>query len=218
MHTKRIASGQGKEMKWAATVNGPHEKDESVPLITVLRELGLVDKSREAKAILKAGKVLVDGRVVRDHRFGVGLMDIVSIPDVKGNYRIVPDKKGFTYKEVGAKEAKLKPCKVIGKTLVNCGQVQLNLHDGSNILSKDGVNVNDTVVVALPDRKVKETVPYAVGSQVLIARGRHRGEKGVVKDILHGTAGRKSLTTVGDFQTLTDYVFPIGVEKAVVDV
>ena len=48
------------------------------------------------------------------------------------------------------------------------------------------------------------------GGVGLVTSGRHRGFTGQIKEIAQGTATRKSLTTVGDLQTLSDYVFVIG--------
>jgi ribosomal protein S4E len=51
----------------------------------------------------------------------------------------------------------------------------------------------------------------------MIYSGRHRGGNGIIKEITAGTAARKSLTTIGDIQTLTDYVFIIGKDKPQVE-
>ena len=64
---------------------------------------------------------------------------------------------------------------------------------------------------------LKEIINYAAGNFALIARGRHRGISGEIKEILPGTAARKSLTTIGDLQTPTQYVFIIGKDKPQVE-
>ena len=38
--------------------------------------------------------VLVDGRIVKDSKFPVGLMDIVSIPKLNQHYRMLLDRRG----------------------------------------------------------------------------------------------------------------------------
>ena len=218
MHTKRISAGYVKGRKWATTVRGPHARRESITLIDLLKNLGYADNGREARKIITEGNLLVDGRTRRDPSYGVGLMDVVSIPKVDKYYRMVASKGGLTPKEIKAGEAKTKLCRVNDKKVVSGGRTQINLHDGSNMLTDQKINVNDTVVVEVPGMKVKDIIPYAVGNHVMVAKGMHRGKTGVVKDIAGATAARKSLTTVGEFQTLTDYVFVIGKDRAVVEV
>ncbi|TLZ94355.1 MAG: 30S ribosomal protein S4e, partial [Methanobacteriota archaeon] len=57
---------------------GPHAIGESVPLGSILRDmLKLCDSAREARHILNNRGVLIDGRVVTDPKFPVGLMDVL---------------------------------------------------------------------------------------------------------------------------------------------
>ncbi|MFH1054718.1 MAG: S4 domain-containing protein [Candidatus Altiarchaeota archaeon] len=216
MHTKAIAVGGEKGRKWTATPRGPHKKTESIPLIDVLKMLDLADKSEEAEKIISGGMIEVDGKPVKDSKYGVGLMDVLSIPKTKENFIVTTAKKGFTLKVVGSSKTKL--CRVIGKRTLTGGKTQLNLHDGTNLISDKKVKVNDTIVLELPGRKLKEVIPYEAGNHVLVVSGRHRCEKGVVKEVLPGTAARKSLTAIGDFKTLTEYVFVIGKDKPMVEV
>ncbi len=215
MHTKRIAVGKGKGIKWIITARGPHKKSESLTLTEVLKRLGLADITSEAKKIIAAGEILVDGRKIKDHKYGVGLMDTISLPMLKTNYLVSTSKHRLEL--VKAKSAKTKLCKVIGKRLLAGGKIQVNLHDGTNVLYDKPIKVNDTVVLENPDKKIKEVIPYDIGSQVMIVSGRHRGEMGKIKEVLAGTANRDSLTTVDEIKTLTDYVFVVGKDKPAVD-
>lgn len=218
MHTKRIASGQNKTVKWIKTARGPHERGESVALSLIIRDLGWADKAKEARKIITEGMVLVDGKTCRDPSYGLGLMDVLSLPKAKKNYRIVAAKKGLKTKEIPAKEAKLKLCRVTGKRLVSGGKTQLNFHDGSNLVTDKKVKVNDCVVLELPKRNIKDVIEYKVGDTALVVKGRHRSETGQVKDILAATASRESLTTIEDYQTLTEYVFVVGKDKPVIEI
>jgi len=210
MHTKRIAVGYGKENKWVSTPNpGAHSRAESIPLILVVRDiLGYADTSREAKKIIHDGFVSVDKKARRDHKYGVGLMDVIEIPTLSKHYRMVPGKKGLELKEIDEKESGIKPCRVIGKTKVKDGKIQLNLHDGGAVLTdKDEYKINDTVVIKLPERKLAEGIRFEKGNLALIYKGRHKGMSGKIKDIIPATATRKSVTTLEDMQTLTEYSF-----------
>jgi len=217
MHTKRIAAGGAKGIKWVATPKSSHKKGESIPLVSILKDLGYADKSDEARKIVVLGEVMVDGKKRKDKNFGVGLMDAVSIPKIGKNYRVVAEKNGLVLREISETEAKLKPCRVIGKKTQAKGKIQVTLHDGTTFLTGKPMKVNDTVVLELPEKKIKEIIPFAEGNTVFIFSGRHRGKTGTIKGVEEGTAGRRSLTTVGDFKTLTEYLLVIGKDKPVVE-
>ena len=215
MHLKNVAAGKGKGKKWTTAPHGPMKKDDVLTLTEIVKILGFADKTGEAKKIIQNGKLLVDGTPCKDHAFAVGLMGIVSIPEIKKSYRLTVTKNNVELIEV--KDAKSKLCRVNGKKLVSDGKVQINLHDGSNIIFDKPLKVNDTVVVSLPERKIKEVIPYAVGNQAMIISGRHKGETGQIKEILEATATRKSRTQINDVQTLTDYAFMVGTKKSLVE-
>jgi small subunit ribosomal protein S4e len=217
MHTKRIAVGGDKGIKWTATPKGPHKKDACITLSKMLQNIGYADNSREAKTIIVGGSVQVDCTVRKDLNYGAGLMDVIYIPQLKKGYRVVPEKNGLVLKEVSEKDGKTKLCRIIGKRLLPKGAVQVSLHDGTSLITDKKMSVGDTAVVEMPSRKIKEILPYDVGSVAVVVNGRHRGVNGKIKEITPGTAARKSLTTIGDSQTLTEYVFVIGKDKAQVD-
>ncbi|MFH0861643.1 MAG: S4 domain-containing protein [Candidatus Altiarchaeota archaeon] len=217
MHTKRIASGGQKGIKWTATPKGPHRKDSCKTLTSILKELGFADNSREAKSIVVRGNILVDGVIRKDQNYGAGLMDVVSIPMMKKSVRIVPGKNGLELKEVSDKDVKVKLCRVIGKRLLAKGAVQISLHDGVALLTDKKVSVGETVVVEIPSRKIRDILPYGKGCAAVVVSGRHRGKQGQIKEITPGTAARASLTTIDDTQTLTEYVFVIGKDKPQVE-
>ena len=74
---------------------GAHPMSESLPLLLIIRDvLKYADNAREAKKIIKMGKVLVDGRVRKEEKLPVGLMDVVSLPEADENYRVLFDRKG----------------------------------------------------------------------------------------------------------------------------
>jgi ribosomal protein S4E len=69
----------------------------------------------------------------------------------------------------------------------------------------------------MPSRKIKEVLAYEKGATAVVVQGRHRGASGQIKEVVAGTSARESLTTIGDFQTLSKYVFIIGKDKAQVE-
>ncbi|MCX6694930.1 MAG: 30S ribosomal protein S4e [Candidatus Altiarchaeota archaeon] len=218
MHTKTIAIGLEKGNKWTSTARGPHKKVDSIPLVRIIRDfLGYADNAKEAKRIIHNGKVLVNKRPVRDHKFGVGLMDVIEIPETKDHYVVLKSIKGLKVKKVNESESKKKLCRIVDKKVVNGGKVQYNLHDGSNVLSDKKFKVGDTLVLELPSMKITESIEYAKGCTVVIVNGRHTGAAGTIDEITEGTKSRKSLTKVGDIKTLTEYVFAVGKHKELIE-
>jgi small subunit ribosomal protein S4e len=221
MHTKRIAAGYGKKPKWITTPKGPHPKAESIPLMMVVRDiLGYADNAREARKIITEGMVLVDKVPRTDPVYGVGLMDVVELPKADKCFRVMPTKRGCELKQIDAKESAVKPCKVTGKRIVAGGKTQISLHDGTNLLVEKGgdYRTKDTLLMELPGRKVKETFKFEKGAFGLVVRGRHIGESGVIGEITAGDLVQKSLTDIGGFRTMTDYIFVVGKDKPAITV
>src|SRR3972149_12252600 len=74
---------------------GPHRTEMCVPVLNVLRDmLRYCDTGREARTILGTRTVQVDGRVVTDPKFGVGVMDVLAIRETKEHYRMLVDPLG----------------------------------------------------------------------------------------------------------------------------
>jgi small subunit ribosomal protein S4e len=125
-----------KEAVWTVMPKpGPHSISRSLPLALIVRDmLGFAKTAKEAKNIISQGQIMVDGKVRRDERFLVGLMDVVSIPDAKKSYRALPSGKGLLLHPINADEAAFKLCRIEDKTVVKGGNMHLNLHDGSSSL------------------------------------------------------------------------------------
>jgi len=71
-HLKRLAAPEfwpipKKKYTWVFSPSpGPHKKEECIPLAIVVRDiLKLAETGKEAKRIIKAGEVIVDGKVRR---------------------------------------------------------------------------------------------------------------------------------------------------------
>ena len=69
---------------------GAHSLAQGMPLSVILRDMVKVaSTTAEVKKILNNKEVLVDGKRRKDHRLIVGLFDIISIPELKQQFRIV---------------------------------------------------------------------------------------------------------------------------------
>ncbi len=211
-----------KEMTWVVSPRpGPHKKFECIPLLIIVRNiLGFAETGREAKKIIKRGEILVDGKPRKDHAYPVGLFDVVSIPKIGKHYRVVISKKGLKLVEIDGKEAGIKICKVKNKVVVKGGKIQLNLHDGKNILiekREDKFKTGDSVLVSLPNLKILKHIPLEVGSLAVVVKGKNKGKVGKVKKILAGKFNVKPKIIMDvdgkEIEVLKEYVYVVGKDK-----
>lgn len=224
MHTKRISVGKGKKPKWITTPRpGRHKRSESIPLRNLLRDiLGFADTAREADAIINNGDVIVDKKPRKDPRFAVGLMDVVEIPKIGKFYRVLPNKKGLYLREIDKKEANLKPCKIMKKVVVSKEKMQLGFHDGTTLLinNEDAkkFEIRDTIVFELPEMKIHSSLNLKKGNIGLVTHGIHAGYISEILEITESTQMKRSITKIGEIQTLTDYIFVIGEKKPLISI
>lgn len=229
-HLKRLLAPKfwvvpKKREKWTVAPRpGPHKKFESIPLQIIVRDmLGLVSTRREAKSIIKAGEILVDGLKRKDHKYPVGLLDVVTIPKLGQGYRVIPIAKGLGLLKISKKEEGMKICKVRGKTTVNGGKIQLNLHDGKNILvGKDVYKTGDSVLIEVPTSKILEHIKLDKGSVGMITRGKNIGRVGKIKDIIE-TRTKEPTKVICEsdgekIEVLKDYILVIGKEEPLIRV
>ena len=230
LHMKRAMSPtfwpiHRKEYTWAVKPNpGAHGTKVSTPLLVLVRDfLGYAETAKEARRLVNEGKVVVDGKERRDSRYPVGLMDVVDVPDAEQSYRILPRHGGrFVLHPISKAESEYKLCQITGKTTVNKGVTQLNLHDGRNILLEDGESyaVNDIVRLEVPGQEITDHIEFKPGIRVIITGGRSQGTKGILIGL--GTEpGVKRTATVRteaneDVRTLSKYVFGVGTDAPII--
>ena len=219
-HQKRISVPNSwqiskKSNKWVtATRPGPHNKQQSVPLGVLLRDmLGIVDTRAEAKRVLSEGSILVDGVIRKDLRFPVGLLDVITIPLENVAYRMLLDRKGRleVHKLEGTDANKL--CRISNKTVIKGGAVQLNLNDGTNLIASDDYKTKDSLILSLPDKNIVKHISYKVGNLAIIVGGKHTGEIGTIKEINTVRSSRHNTVAISgeyDFETIEDFVVVIG--------
>lgn len=213
-----------KEKKWVVRPRpGPHKKFESIPLLIIARDiLKLADTGKEARKIIKAKEILVDGKPRLDQKYPVGLFDVITIPKLKKQYRIVPSKNGLTLIEIPKNESGLKLCRVKGKSMVKNGILQLNLHDGKNILvkekvKKDPYKTGDSLLIEIPSQKIKKHIKMEKGSTSIIIGGQSMGIVVKIKEIIK-TRGRQPNKVIcekkeKEFEAIKNYVFVVGKTK-----
>ncbi len=201
------------------TVPGPHSKARSISLGVVLRDtLKLAEDMSEAKRILNNGVVKIDGKVRKERRFSVGLMDIVTAGDE--HYRILPGKKGLCMHKISGDECKIKLSKIRNKSCVS-GRVQLNLYDGKNIIvSSDKYRTGDVLVIDVGSNEIKHVLNFRKGSVAIITGGSNAGSVGKIEDIVITRSPQPNqVAMLVGARTITvpaDYVYVIGSEKPVI--
>lgn len=228
-HLKRHASPrhwpiQRKSQKFIVKPRaGPHPQQQSIPLLVLIREmLGNVSNRSEAVRLLSAREVVVDGTVRLSPKHGVGYMDVVSFPKIDKHYRIVYTHAGLRPIEISSKEGAYKLCMIRNKTKVRGGVLQLNLHDGRNILvSEDKYKTKQTLRISVPEQKIDETFELSKGAHVQVIAGRHMGKIGVLQEYVerYGPKASTALVQTEDgteVQTALDYVFVVGKKSPVV--
>lgn len=206
---------------------GPHPKDFCLPLGHILRDmLKIAINLREAKILINKGDVLVDGRIRKDHRFPVGLMDVITIPKINKAYRVLPSKHhGIIVSEISEDLAKVKLCRIENKRTLKGGFIQLNLHDGRNIrLEPDKgqkYRTRGTLKISIPEQEILDYYPLEEGNQAIIKSGNNIGAAGSIKELTKRFGVNASLAQIetdeGIISTSYEYVFPIGHEESAID-
>ncbi len=220
-HLKRIAVPKAipitnkKEKTWIINHSpGPHSKRSSIPLAVLMREiLGFAKTAREVKKILNARLVQVDGKVVVEPAYPVGLFDVIHFSKLEKSYQINVDGKArLTPVEVASKSDK-KILKVLGKNVLPKAKVNLSLHDGKNIFADNHVKVGDSVMLNLKDKKIEKILKLEKGATCLIIEGKHAGTVAKLEGIIERKEGKPSEAKLsykdGEFITVAKYLFVV---------
>jgi small subunit ribosomal protein S4e len=223
-----------KEAVWTVRPSpGPHSLEKCLPLSLVLRDiLEVAETRKEAKKIIGQGKVLVDGKVRRKDDFPVGLMDVISMPDLNKFYRILPSHKGLFLSPIGKEEADFKLLRVEDKTIAKNGNLQIAFHDGSNLLVKveDSESPEevvyetfDTLKLGLPEKQVLDKLKTKKGNIAVITGGKNIGKQGKIVEVEKTEAKKRrhALVVIEDekgnrYQTILDFVFSVGGAKSLI--
>jgi small subunit ribosomal protein S4e len=133
---------------------GPHKLRECIPMGVFLQNrLRYAITRQEVIKIVKdkEGLIKVDGKVRRDHKFPLGMMDVVTIEKTGEYFRILYDVKGrFQAHKIDAKEAQFKLCRIKRKAMGANKIPYIVTHDGRTIrFPHPDIKKNDTIKVFL---------------------------------------------------------------------
>lgn len=225
-HQKRITIPKSwpiprKTHTWVAkTSPGPHSAQDSLPLLTVVRDmLKLADNAREAKRILYEGQVQVDGKVKKDYKLPVGIFDVITLPLLDKQYRMLRDARGMFYLSLLEPGKARKLARIENKTTIAGGKQQINLSDGSNILAEGEFKTGDSLVLSIPDKQIEDRIEFKVGNLAMVMGGKHSGQMGKIKEIQVVRSSRPNMVTISgqkDFETIVGYVYMVGRDEPVI--
>ncbi len=230
-HIKRLAMPnswplQRKGLKFITKPQpGMHSLKMGLALNSILKEiLGYAKATREVKEILNNGMISVDGKIRKECKSSVGLMDVLKNEKTGECFRMLLNTKSKLYfLPIPKNEAETKPCKIIRKQLVKnkkdkSKNIQLTLHDGRNILTdKNEYKVADTLLIKIPGGEIIKHWKLAKNAFALITEGKHTGDYGIIEEFV----GEKSIeatkivikTKDKKYETLVNYAFVLGEGK-----
>jgi len=150
----------------------------TVPAVVAVRDmLNLATTTKEVKQMIHEKMLKINGKVVQDIHQPI---HIFSIFHADKDYRMTVRPTGrFEFEETGDTT---RLAKVIGKTVVRDGAMQYNLHDGTNLISKDKIRVGDTLIINF-ENKIKRHLAVDKGKNVFVISGSNIGESGLITNI-----------------------------------
>ncbi|MCA9485675.1 MAG: hypothetical protein KC506_02425 [Nanoarchaeota archaeon] len=150
----------------------------AVPVVIAVRDmLKLARTSKEVKGMIHSKALKINGKEVKEIRDSI---QILNLFEAGNTYILTLTENGkFVFEE--SKE-KSRPCKVLNKTALKKGMFQLNLHDGSNVITKDKISTNDTVYLDFSG-KITKHVNMEKGKDCLIISGKYSGKKGKIESL-----------------------------------
>lgn len=225
-HLKRLAAPKSwpierKKTKFITRANpGPHKLKESIPLNIFFKDLlKYTNTTKETKLILNEGKILVNNIPRKSYKFPIGIFDTIQLP-TKEYFRLFYNKNGkFILHKITKEEVNIIPYKIVKKTLLKNKKIQLNFHNGKNILiEKDEYKPCDTVL--LDDKnKIKTHIELEKNVLIYLIAGKHISKTGILQSIskTENLQPDKIILKIKNknFTTLKKYAFVIGKEKPI---
>jgi small subunit ribosomal protein S4e len=192
LNAPRFFNIHRKENKYVAKPRaGRHKLDRAISLSLLLAKTASARNMDEAKRMLSARSVLVNGRIVKDSKYAVGLNDIIEIASEGKYYRIDIDSQGHVVPAAVDKPDSANLYKVLGKYKVRGGNLMLRLHDGSVVVGSADISVSDSVMVD-NSRKIVSHLKMDTGAKCRVIDGAHVGTHGAIKELVKGGMNKDS--------------------------
>ena len=162
----------------------------------VIAQIGNAKTRKEARALLKAGEILVNDRKTNAERISVHLFDTVTIIGLQKFFRVIFKNNKFSMVEINEKESLTRVCKIVSKKILSGGKVQINLDNGYNLMSDLKAAVNDSVIFDFKANKIIKHLPLKEKANVEVIGGSHIGTKGILNKMEGRTAEIKADNSV----------------------
>ena len=176
---------------------GPHKLRECLPIALVLRNrLKYALTRREVQTIVMRRLIKVDGKVRTDTNYPTGFQDVVTIDKTNEQFRLLYDTKGrFVLHRITEKEASYKLLRVVRSAKAKKATIGRNpfahgqnaaipyivTHDGRTIrYPHPDIAIDDVVKFDFVANKIVEHIPFEVGNQCYITKGRNCGRIGTI--------------------------------------
>jgi small subunit ribosomal protein S4e len=149
---------------------------EAVPVVVAIRDmLKLAMTSKEVKIMINKKLLEINNRPVKDVRESIKIFNVLKA-DKNYTLSILPTHR-YTLKETKTTD---RLCKIINKKLLKNNKIQLNLHDGSNVLSdKKEILVGDSITIDSKS-KIKSHTKLKEGAKAFIIKGKYAGSEGKI--------------------------------------
>lgn len=180
-HQKRLSAPkhypiERKDEKYVATIKGSRDADSAIPAGLFLRDVvEYAETEKEAKEIIRNGDLLRNGEPVGDIQEGVGVLDLIEIPQTEEKFRVIKNRDNLDFVPVESGEH---VAKVVGKTEQG-DRFVYRLHNGENYSTKDDFETGSTLVFGDGVEEVK----LEEEAQALVIRGQHAGETAEIQEI-----------------------------------
>ncbi len=193
---------------------GRHSADKVIPLALALKRVSVAATSREVSKIVKPGNVLVNGKVVNDIAYPVGLNDVISVKGSNSYIVGINDRGQSTVDAVEKPDLNARLCKVVGKYKTKGNAIMIRLHDGVIAKAPKEVKVNDSVVID-SGLSVKKVLPMSKGSQCIVIDGVHVGMQGRISEIKKGSMSVRPSAVIApkegkEFETIISNIMVVG--------
>ncbi|MEM1687956.1 MAG: hypothetical protein QW038_01040 [Nanopusillaceae archaeon] len=198
-----------------------------MPIVLWLRDyLKLFKTKNEVKYALSKNSITINGKPIKDVRYPAGLFDTIGIIDIDKYYRVtMSTNEKLKLIEIPKEEDGLKIIKIVKKTMIKDGKIQITGFDGRNFLTNDkNIKTGDSLLVDLKNNKIKEIIRLNPGVVLFFYRGHKAGTLGRLKElkIFKKSFGNtrffiyEDLETKEIKETISDYGVVVGEENSLI--
>ena len=181
-HNKRLPAPKHypiarKESTYISSIEGSRSKDAAIPAVVLLRDvLGYAENEKDAKKIIQDRNLVRNGEPVTSVRQGIGVLDVVEIPETEESYRVIRNENGLEFISVNEPEKVIS--KIVGKQKEEEEYVY-RLHNGENYRSEDEYSTGNSLIFNSSVREIK----LEEGAKVLVIGGGNAGLTAELKEI-----------------------------------